>query len=38
MQNPTQKLWQSSIVFRETTYFIWKTENFDKLQLPMELL
>ena len=36
MQNPTQKLTQSFIVF-DTRYFVWKIGNFDELQLPQNL-
>ena len=35
MQNTIQKVRQSSIVFEKPgIYFVWKFENFDKLQLP----
>ena len=34
MQIPMQKFRQSPIFFRETSYFVWKFENFDELRLP----
>ena len=35
MQNPVQKFRQSSIVLEKPgTYFVWKFENFDELQIP----
>ena len=34
MQNPIQKFRQSSIVFEKPDILIWKTENFNELQLP----
>ena len=38
MQHPIRKFRPSSTVFNKTRYFVWKTENFDKLQLTLSLI
>ena len=34
MQNLIPELRQTSIISKKPVFFVWKIENFDKLQLP----
>ena len=38
MQNLIPKLRQTSIISKKPGFFVWKTENFDELQLPEILI
>ena len=34
IQNPMPKFRQTTIISEKTSFFVWKIENFDELQLP----
>ena len=34
MQNPIPKLGQTSVISEKLSFFVWKIESFDRLQLP----
>ena len=38
MQNTIPKLYQTSIISKKPSFFVWKIENFDEVQLPQKLI